>query len=120
MQVETVRSHLLSHPGGTEDYPFGPDAMVFKVMGKMYALLAWEEDPLRITLKCDPDDAMALRDQYPAVEPGYYMNKQHWNTVVLDGSLPDDLISQMIDQSYQLVVKGLKRADREALSTLSS
>ncbi len=76
MELETLRAYLLEKKGSTEERPFGPEAMVFKVMGKMFALVAWEEIPLRITLKCDPDDALALRDQYKAVQPGYYMSKK--------------------------------------------
>jgi predicted DNA-binding protein (MmcQ/YjbR family) len=115
MELEFVRSYLLKKKGATEDLPFGPEALVFKVMGKMFALLAWQQTPLRISLKCDPDHALALRDIYEAVQPGYYMNKKHWNTITLNGSIPDDEILKMIDDSYRLVVKGLKKADREKL-----
>ena len=115
MQLELLRSFLQGKPGATEEIPFGPQALVFKVKGKMFALLAWEETPLRLTLKCDPEHALMLRDMYPAVQPGYYMNKRHWNTISLDGSIPDQDIFQMIDVSYNLVVKGLKKADRKAL-----
>ncbi len=87
--LDSLRAYLLSKKGATEETPFGPDALVFKVMGKMFALLAWQSDPLRITLKCDPDDVLALRQQYAAVQPGYYMNNRHWNTVTLDGSIPE-------------------------------
>jgi len=117
MKLEPIRAYLLKNKGTTEDQPFGPDALVFKVMGKMYALVAWEETPLRITLKCNPDDALALRDQYKAVQPGYYMNKRHWNTVTLDGSIPDAEIQEMVDDSYALVVKGLKKSLRQELET---
>lgn len=115
--LETLRTVLLDKRGSTEDQPFGPDSLVFKVMGKMYALIAWEETPLRITLKCDPDDALSLRDQYEAVQPGYYMNKRHWNTISLDGSIPEAEILEMIDDSYALVVKGLKKTLRQELET---
>ena len=117
MNLEPIRTYLLKKKGTTEEQPFGPDALVFKVMGKMYALLAWEQTPLRITLKCNPDDALALRDQYKAVQPGYYMNKRHWNTVTLDGSIPDAEILEMIDDSYALVVKGLKKSLRQEIET---
>lgn len=115
MELETLRACLLEKKGATEERPFGPEALVFKVMGKMFALVAWEEIPLRITLKCDPDDALALRDQYKAVQPGYYTNKKHWNTITLDGSIPNEEILRMIDDSYALVVKGLKKAVRQEL-----
>ena len=115
MHLETLRTYLLTKQGTTEQTPFGPDALVFKVMDKMFALMAWHERPLRITLKGDPDLALTLRRQYQAVQPGYHMNKKHWNTVMLDGTLSDDIILAMIDDSYKLVVKGLKRADRRRL-----
>ena len=90
--------------------------MVYKVAGKMFALLAWQEEPLRITLKADHADAVAQREQYAAVQPGYYMNKRHWNTIRLDGTIPDETLLAMIDDSYRLVVKGLTRAERERLA----
>jgi len=118
MQLETLRAFLLQKKGTTEERPFGPETLVFKVRGKMFALVAWAEIPLRITLKCDPDDALALRDQYQAVQPGYYMSKRHWNTITLDGSIPDDEIRGMIEDSYALVVKGLKKSVRQELADL--
>ena len=116
MQLESLRKILLRRKGTTEETPFGPQALVYKVMGKMFALIAWEEDPINISLKCDPDFALALRAQYSAVIPGYHMNKKHWNTVTLNGSIPHDEILDMIEDSYDLVVRGLKRADREKLA----
>ncbi|MDY7041739.1 MAG: MmcQ/YjbR family DNA-binding protein [Chloroflexota bacterium] len=118
MELDVIRTYLLDKKGAIEERPFGPEALVFKVMGKMFALVAWEEVPLRITLKCDPDDALALRDQYEAVQPGYYMSKKHWNTITLDGSVPDDEMLRMIDDSYALVVKGLKKSVRQKLEEL--
>ena len=115
MNLTSLRVHLLKKKAVTEESPFGPDSLVYKVMGKMFALIAWEAIPLKITLKSDPDDALALRAHYPAVRPGYYMNKQYWNTVTLDGSVPEDEILEMIDISYNLVVKGLKKIDRDKL-----
>ena len=115
MELETLRSFLLDKKGTTEETPFGPEALVFKVMGKMFALIAWQETPLRITLKCDPDNALALRAQYKAVQPGYYMSKKHWNTITLDGSVPNEDVLRMIDDSYALVVKGLKKSVRQEL-----
>ena len=118
LTLDFLQNYLLSKKGATEEIPFGPDARVFKVMGKMFALFAWETDPLRITLKCDPDDALALRQQYAAVQPGYYMNKRHWNTITLDGSVPDPELLAMIDDSYALVVAGLKKSLREQLAAM--
>ncbi len=92
--------------------------MVFKVAGKMFALVFLEDSPLSINLKCDPDLAMHLREFYTAVQPGYHMNKKHWNTVILDGSVPDDDIFSMADDSYDLVVNGLKKADKQRLEKL--
>ncbi len=118
MELKTVTSWLLAKKGATEETPFGPDALVYKVMGKMFALVAWEEEPLAISLKCEPGQALFLRDLYPAVRPGYHMNKKHWNTVTLDGTIPEDEVKGMIDDSYELVVKSLARALREELDTL--
>ncbi len=120
MKLEALRSYLIEKKGATEEQPFGPDALVYKVMGKMFALIAWEETPLRITLKCGPEHAVVLRRTYEAVQPGYYMSKRHWNTITLDGSIPDDEILEMIDDSYALVVKGLKKALREKLESMDS
>ena len=117
MNLETLRKTLLNKKRTTEETPFGPEALVYKVMGKMYALIAWEEDPLHLTLKCDPDFALALRAQYPAIKAGYHMNKKHWNTLTLDGSIPENEILGMIDDSYDLVVKGLKKAEKEKLAS---
>ncbi len=120
MKLEPIRTYLLKKKGVVEETPFGPEALVFKVIGKMFALVAWEEPPLRITLKCDPDLALTLRTQYKAVQPGYYMNKKHWNTITLDGSISNEQILGMIDASYELVVKGLKKADRQELERNAS
>lgn len=109
---------MLDKKATTEELPFGPDALVFKVIGKMFALIAWQKTPLTISLKCEPNHAMALRAMFPSVKPGYHFNKEHWNTVTLDGSLPEDEIIEMINHSYDLVVKGLKKADREKLENM--
>jgi predicted DNA-binding protein (MmcQ/YjbR family) len=116
MKLEELRSYLLAKKATTEETPFGPEALVYKVMGKMFALVAWEADPLTISLKCEPGEALFLRDLYPAVRPGYHMNKKHWNTVTLDGSIPEHEVRGMIDDSYELVVQSLTRAAREKLS----
>lgn len=115
MKFETLKAYLAAKPGATEDLPFGPEAVVFKVQGKMFALVAWDRDPMWITLKCNPLVAEELRELWPAVRPGYYMNKKHWNTVTLDGSIPEKEVLAMIDDSYRLVVAGLTRAQRREL-----
>lgn len=103
--------------GAIEDRPFGPETAVFKIMGKMFGLIG-DGEPLAVNLKCDPDEAIFLRQMYTAVQPGYHMNKRHWNTVTIDGTIPDEEIRQMVDASYNLVVKSLKKADQEALADL--
>ena len=109
MNAESFRAHCLAKKGATEGTPFGPDNIVFKVGGKMFALLALDEVPTRVNLKCDPDLALELRDRYEQVEPGYHMNKKHWNTVVLDGAIPDGELRKMIDHSYDLVASSLPK-----------
>jgi predicted DNA-binding protein (MmcQ/YjbR family) len=113
--LKTITKYCLEKSSSTASYPFGEGALVFKVLDKMFALIAEEADPLRISLKCDPEDAQALRAEYPAITGAYHMNKEHWNGVLLDGSLPDELVFELIDHSYTLVVKGMKKADRERL-----
>ena len=108
MNVETIRNYCLQKPGTEESLPFGPDVVVFKVKGKSYLLLPLDTDDLRFNVKCDPDLAEELRAQYPCVLPGYHMNKKHWNTIIVDGSIPVSLIKEWIDHSYQLVESGIK------------
>jgi predicted DNA-binding protein (MmcQ/YjbR family) len=115
MDLETLRKELLDKPGAAEDMPFGPEALVYKVAGKMFALVMWKAEPLSVNLKCDPDLAVQLRQAFPAVTAAYHMNKKHWNTVLLDGSVPEDEVRAMIEDSYRLVVKGLKKEDRAKL-----
>jgi predicted DNA-binding protein (MmcQ/YjbR family) len=109
MDYETIREYCLQKPSAWECYPFGEGALVFKVLDRMFALIAEQNEPLSISLKCDPDDALALRSQYPAIIPGYHFNKKHWNTLILDGSLPPQLVYELIDHSYQLVVGGMSK-----------
>jgi predicted DNA-binding protein (MmcQ/YjbR family) len=116
MNIETFREYCLSKPAATEGTPFGPDNIVFKVEGKMFALAALDEVPPAVNLKCDPDLALELRDRYVQVRPGYHMNKKHWNTVELDGVIPEAEIKKMIDHSYDLVVQSLPNARREKLA----
>ncbi|WP_268811686.1 MmcQ/YjbR family DNA-binding protein [Mycobacterium kyorinense] len=104
-----------SLPAAVEGYPFGDGVAVFKVGGRMFALVSLDGDPGTVNLKCDPDIAVNLRARHRAVRPGYHQNKRHWNTVELDGSIPDDELEEMIDHSYELVVSQLPRARRERL-----
>jgi predicted DNA-binding protein (MmcQ/YjbR family) len=99
-----------------EDYPFGDGVAVFRIGGRMFALVPLEGDPGSVNLKCDPDLALELRARFSAVRPGYHQDKRHWNTVDLDGSIEDDELREMIDHSYRLVINGLPRAQRARLS----
>lgn len=116
---KTLKHYLLGKPETIEDFPFGPDAAVYKVLGKMFAVVFFRKGECRVNLKCDPEEAKELRHVFDAVQPGYHMNKRHWNTVHLDGSLPQSEIERMVDNSYQLVVKGLTRAERRGLALRS-
>ena len=118
MTFESLRDYCLRKNGVTEDFPFGETRLVLRVMGKMFALVAIDAVPLSVNLKCDPERAIELRDRFDAVQPGYHQNKKHWNTVTIDGSIPNRELTEMIDHSYELVVKGLKKAEREALATM--
>ncbi len=113
MDLADVCAHCLSLPQVEETTPFGPDVLVYKVAGKMFALAIPDEFPARINLKCDPDRAMELRDQHESIIPGYHMNKKHWNTLILDGSLPSKLVRELIEHSYQLVVASLPARTRK-------
>ena len=103
MNIEQWREYLLSFPASVEEMPFGPEVLVYKVAGKLFALLSWQDEPMSINLKCEPNLALQLRDTYPQVTAGYHMNKKHWNTVMLNAGLPDQLILELIDHSYTLV-----------------
>jgi predicted DNA-binding protein (MmcQ/YjbR family) len=116
IELEDIRAHCLAKPGVTEDFPFDEDTLVFRVINKLFLLTNLEKLPPAINLKCDPELALELRERYDAVRPGFHMNKKHWNTIVLDGSIPARLVYEWIDHSYELVVKGLKRSEREGLS----
>ncbi len=116
MNYTSAKAYLLSQPEAEEDYPFGPEAAVFKIRNKMFALLMETKGQARVNLKCDPDEALALRDIFAAVTPGYHMNKKHWNTVHLDGSVPDGEIERMMDMSFQLVVQGMPKAKRPLIT----
>jgi predicted DNA-binding protein (MmcQ/YjbR family) len=103
--------------GAVETYPFGPDTAVYKVGGKMFALLPQSADPPSMSLKCDPEWSAVLRSAYDAVRPGYHLNKKHWNTILLDGSVPDDELEELIEHSYTLVVESLPQHIRAKLRT---
>jgi len=115
MDLAQFREYCLSKPRATEGTPFGPDVLVFKVGGKMFALAALDEVPIAANLKCDPDLALELRDRYEQVQPGYHMNKKHWNTVEIDSGIPDPELRKMIDHSYELVTKHLRKAEPKKL-----
>lgn len=117
MNIESFRNYCLQKKGVTEEFPFGDDVIVFKVMSKMFAL-ADVGNFESINLKADPEKAVELRDMYPAVTPGYHMNKKHWNTVLMDGSLPDKLVCGWIDDSYKLVVAKLTKSEKSALESM--
>jgi predicted DNA-binding protein (MmcQ/YjbR family) len=112
MDLAKFREYCLSKPQTTEGTPFGPDVVVFKVGGKMFALASLDEVPARANLKCDPDLALELRDRYEQVRPGYHMNKKHWNTVEIESGIPDIELRNMIDHSYELVVSSLPKLKR--------
>jgi predicted DNA-binding protein (MmcQ/YjbR family) len=118
LTYEDVRSYILSQTAAVEEFPFGPGARVFKVMGKMFALMPVEADPPRMNLKVDPFIGEVLRDNYKSVTPAYHMNKRHWVTVTVDGEIPDDEVRDLVDASYDLVVSGLPRRDKETLARL--
>ena len=115
MNIEEIREYCIAKPGVTEGFPFNDTALVFKVMDKMFALLDLSENHDRISLKCDPELAIQLREEHAEVTPAYHFNKQHWNSVYYTGSVSAELVRELIDHSYDLVVQGLKRKDREAL-----
>ena len=118
MNIEEIREYCLDKKGVTEETPFGDMVLVFKVMGKMYALLPLDETDGRLNVKCDPEKANSLREDYSGVIPGYHMSKKHWNTLVFDGSFTDVELTKWIDDSYELVVSGLTKKLKEELNNL--
>ncbi|PIW69728.1 MAG: MmcQ-like protein [Ignavibacteriales bacterium CG12_big_fil_rev_8_21_14_0_65_30_8] len=117
MNIEMVRNYCLAKKGVTESLPFDEVSPVYKVMGKMFLILSIDL-PHSMNVKCDPEIAIELRERYDAVMPGYHMNKIHWNTVMLDGTIPDKLIYEWIDDSYNLIVSSLKKSLIEELKKL--
>jgi predicted DNA-binding protein (MmcQ/YjbR family) len=113
--ADELRESCLAMPGAIEDFPFSPDNSVFKVAGKIFAISNLTAAPLRVSLKCEPGLAEQLRADHAAITPGYHLNKRHWNTVVVDGSVPDAMVRDMIEDSYDLIVAALPRAKRRAL-----
>lgn len=111
MNIEEIREYCLKKKGVTEEFPFDEETLVFKVMSKIFFLVPLEKVPLQINLKCDPEKAIELREEYYSVQPGYHMSKKHWNTVIIDGSIPKKELFEWIDNSYELVVSGLKKSD---------
>lgn len=119
MDIEALRNYCLSQKAATEDTPFGPDTLVFRVMNKIFGLMSLDALECRINLKCDPDFAIELREKYPDhIIPGYHMNKIHWNTVYCERGLDDKLIKELVDHSYQLIAKSLPKALRQELEQL--
>ena len=117
MNIESYRSYCLAHKGVTEEFPFGDGVLVYKVMGKMFALAGIEHFE-SVNLKVDPEKGVELRERYTAVQPGYHMNKKHWITVTIDGSIPDRLLRQWIDHSYDLVASRLTKIEKRALESM--
>ena len=115
MDATDLRTWCLRQRGASEDFPFGPATSVFKVAGKMFALSALDSTPLQVSVKCEPELAIGLRGSYPAIRPGYHLDKRHWNTITLDGSVPDELVRELIEDSYALVVAALPARIRERL-----
>lgn len=115
MNIETLQQYCLAKKGVSEETPFGPDNLVYKVGGKMFLLASLDTFPLRFNVKCNPELAVLLRDAYPAVLPGYHMSKKHWNTIVVDGTVGDDLLEQWIDASYELVVDSLPKKIKQEI-----
>lgn len=118
MDLETLRNYCLSKPGTSEGLPFDNDTLVFKVMGKMFALTGLEQEGLQVNLKCDPERSIELRELYAEIRPGYHMNKKHWNTVDFSGSLKVSTLKELIDHSYECVVRGLSKKEKYRLDNL--
>ena len=109
MNIELLQQYCLSKPGVKETLPFGPDTLVYKVGGKIFLLCSLDSEVLQFNVKCDPDLAIELREEYPSVLPGYHMNKKHWNTIIADGSVPVKKLKEWIDHSYELVLGSLPK-----------
>lgn len=110
MNIEQIREYCLRKKGVTEEFPFDEETLVFKVAGKIFLLASLDSIPLQINLKCNPEKAIELREEFESVQPGYHMNKKHWNTIIINGSIPSKKIIKWIDDSYNLVVSGLNKS----------
>lgn len=119
MDIESFRSYCLAKPGTSEDMPFGPDMLTIRVMGKIFAFAGLDAVPLSVSLKTDPAHAIDLRERYDAIRGAYHLNKKHWSSVRMDGSVSTKVVTEMIDESYALVVSGLKRSERDQLSQIT-
>ena len=115
MHQHELKAKCLALAGSSEDFPFGDEVSVFKVGGKMFAACNLDDEPLQLSVKCEPDLAVQLRAAYRSIAPGYHLNKRHWNTIVLDGSLPDPMVRDMIEDSYDLIVAALPSKTQGAL-----
>jgi len=115
MDIESLRAYCLKKKGVLEDFPFGETTLVFRVQGKIFLLVGLDNTPLQFNAKADPEKIPDLRERHSAIQPGYHMNKKHWNTILVDGTLPERILRELIDESYQLVVASLPKKDREAL-----
>ena len=113
MDIESLRDYCLLKPAVEETFPFGPDTLVYKVGGKVFLICSLNADALQFNVKCDPEKAIELQERYPCVQPGYHMNKKHWNTIVVDGSVSNNLLTEWIDDSYDLIVQSLPVKLRE-------
>jgi predicted DNA-binding protein (MmcQ/YjbR family) len=116
MYIESFRIYCLEKEGVTEDFPFGETTLVFRVLGKIFALTGLDSERFTVNLKADPDYTQELREQYPEVQPGFHMNKMHWNTVDFDGSLDNKMLRHLVDHSYEQTAKTLKKSEKEQLS----
>ena len=115
MNIEQFREYALSKKATSENFPFDEVTLCLRVAGKIFAITGLDSERFTVNLKCDPDYALELREQYPEIQPGWHMNKKHWNTVDFEGSLDDKLLRQLVDHSYEQVVKSLKKSERAAL-----
>ena len=115
MDLESLRNYCLSKKSASEDMPFGEDTLVFRVLGKIFALTSLDTEGCRVNLKCNPDYAIELREKFEDIQPGYHMNKKHWNTVNCENGLDSTLIKSLIDHSYELIVQSMTKAQRDLL-----
>ncbi|TDF38236.1 MmcQ/YjbR family DNA-binding protein [Alteromonadaceae bacterium M269] len=115
MEFEALNQYLLAKPETIQDFPFGDDVYVYKVKKKMFALIGWREEKMMLNLKCDPDEAVALRDVFSAITEGYHMDKKHWISVYFDGTVPDGEVKRLIDNSFKLIVEKMPKKDQRSI-----